>query len=89
MIASLSGFAQQMSALAPSIASGALSKQPQGRHRSRGSESYISKTNCVDISGSNVEGLTMNNGGTNNSGAGASFICYFLPTRSDHVEPNT
>ncbi|KAI9571811.1 hypothetical protein HD554DRAFT_2036698 [Boletus coccyginus] len=29
----------------------------------------VTKTNCVDINGSNVYGLTMNNGGTKNSGA--------------------
>ncbi|KAI9571807.1 hypothetical protein HD554DRAFT_1827133 [Boletus coccyginus] len=69
MIASLSGFAQQMGALASSVASDALSKQPPGRHRSRGGGSYVTKTNCVDISDSNVEGLTMNNGGANNSGS--------------------
>jgi len=44
-----------------------LTRQAQGRQRLRCSDDY--KTNCVDINGSNVDGLTLNNGGTNNSGA--------------------
>ncbi|KAN0091541.1 hypothetical protein V8E55_005107 [Tylopilus felleus] len=48
-------------AFTPSITS-------QGRHRQKGSH-YVSKTNCVEISDSTVEGMTINNGGSKNSGA--------------------
>ena len=73
MIASISQFAQQISTLASSIATESLSTQAPGRRGSRRS-GYVTttKTNCVDITDSNVDGLTLNNGGTNNSGAGAS-----------------
>ncbi|KAN0091528.1 hypothetical protein V8E55_005094 [Tylopilus felleus] len=40
----------------------------QGRHRQKGSH-YVSKTNCVEISDSTVEGITINHGGSKNSGA--------------------
>lgn len=73
MIASISQFAQQISTLASSIATESLSTQAPGRRGSRRS-GYVTttKTNCVDITDSNVDGLTLNNGGTNNSGAGMS-----------------
>lgn len=73
MIASISQFAQQISTLASSIATESLSTQAPGRRGSRRS-GYVTttKTNCVDITDSNVDGLTLNNGGTNNSGAGTS-----------------
>ena len=47
----------------------------QGRQRQKGTN-YVTKTNCVDISGSTVgEGMTINNGGSKNSGAGACLFC--------------
>lgn len=69
IISSITEFAQQMNTFASSMA-----KQAQGRQRLRCSDEYVTKTNCVDINGSNVDGLTLNNGGSNNSGAGVSFV---------------
>jgi hypothetical protein len=87
MISSLSRLAQNMNTLASSIVTEGLSRQAPGRQRLRCNDDYGTKTNCVDINGSNVDGLTLNNGGTNNSGAGTSFFCafsrFFLT-----VEPN-
>ncbi|KAN0091520.1 hypothetical protein V8E55_005086 [Tylopilus felleus] len=58
----ISNLAQDMTTLASSMAC-------QGRQRQKGTN-YVTKTNCVDISGSTVgEGMTINNGGSKNSGA--------------------
>ncbi|KAF8554753.1 hypothetical protein OG21DRAFT_1508497 [Imleria badia] len=65
-IASITQFAQRMA----SMATEGLSTQAPGRQGVRRS-GYVTttKTNCIDINDSNVDGLTLNNGGTNNSGA--------------------
>ena len=78
MISSISRLAQHVNTFASSIVTESLSRQGQGRQRLRCSDDYVTKTNCVDINGSNVDGLTLNNGGTNNSGAGAAFFALFL-----------
>ena len=69
---SLTDFAQQMSTLGSSMA-----KQAHGQQGLRYSDGLIGKTNCVNIKGSNVDGLTVNNGGRNNSGAGVSTAIAF------------
>ncbi|KAG9309313.1 hypothetical protein JVU11DRAFT_10801 [Chiua virens] len=46
-----------------------LPKQVHGQQGRRFSDHHFTKTNCVDMIDSNVVGLTMNNGGTKNSGA--------------------
>ena len=68
-----SAIAQQLASSVP-VVTGDLSNQSQGRHGPRGS---VTKTNCVDINGSNANGLTISNGGVGNSGSGASFFCRF------------
>lgn len=86
MISSISEFTQQINQFVSSIGKDALSRQAQGRRGLRCSEDYVTKTNCVDIHGSNVDGVTLNNGGCNNSGAGASLSLSFVPILT--VEPN-
>ncbi|KAG9309274.1 hypothetical protein JVU11DRAFT_10758 [Chiua virens] len=57
-------------AMLPSIASFPQEPETYGWQGIRANEDYTSKTNCVDIrGGSIVEGMTINNGGSNNSGA--------------------
>ena len=52
-----------------------LARQAQEWAKPGYSDDYVAKTNCVEISGGgNVDGLTLNNGGTNNSGAGVSSV---------------
>jgi hypothetical protein len=77
MISSLSKFAQDMTAFASSIVAENQSRQPKGRQRPGSHVGYVTMHNCVDINGSNIDGLTMNNGGSYNSGAGASFLALF------------
>ena len=66
-MASMSKFAQDMNAFAASITRD-LSRQTRG----------VRCSDSVIISNSNVDGMTVNNGGTNNSGAGVSFFALFL-----------
>ena len=73
----ISRLARQVNTLASSIVTDGLPRQAKGWQKIRRSNDYVTKTNCVDINGSNVDGLTLNNGGTNNSGAGASLFRAF------------
>ena len=51
-------------------------RQAREREKHRYSDDYVAETNFVNITGggTSVDGLTLNNGGTNNSGAGVSFV---------------
>lgn len=69
---SISEFTQQINKLVSSIVKDDMVRQAQWRRGLRCSEDFVTKTNCVDINGSNVDGVTLNNGGYQNSGAGAS-----------------
>ena len=71
--AGMARFAQGMKTFAASMTRD-LSRQTRG---ARCSDSVI-MSNCVGITNSNVDGITVNNGGTNNSGAGVSFFALFL-----------
>lgn len=71
-MSSISELTQQAHKIAASVVKESLSRQAQGRRGLRCSEDFVTKTNCVDINGSNVDGLTLNNGGSHNSGSGAS-----------------
>lgn len=78
MISSIDSLAQQLTSLASSITKEAHKQQRLGRSAS-------TRTNCVEITGSTVEGLTMNNNAHNCSGAGASccLLCRCPPHVSD------
>ena len=68
-MSSLSKLAEHVNTLTSSVVTESLSGQSQGRRRQRGIDS-VSKINCLEIIGSTVDGVTLNNGGTKNSGAG-------------------
>lgn len=87
VVSALSKLAQDMSTFASSMTTEGLSRQGHGRQGSRRND-YVTMTNCVSLNGSNVDGLTVNNGGKNNSGAGASFFAGFFPWLILTVEPD-
>ena len=55
-----------------------MGRQAYGQQGSRNGDDDIFKTNCVDINSSSVTGLTLNNGGTQNSGAGVYSVSLLI-----------
>ncbi|KAI9571808.1 hypothetical protein HD554DRAFT_1827253 [Boletus coccyginus] len=68
----------------PPRSTGGFSNQPHG-YRPRGSEGHTSETNCVHINNSNADGMTVNHGGLNNSGAVIHTTMMPTPCLPQHV----
>lgn len=77
MISSISELTQQVDKLVSSVINEDLSRQARGRRKL-----YDTKVNCLDFNNSNADGVTMNIGGSKNSGSGASLLLSLL-TLSD------
>ncbi|KAG9309307.1 hypothetical protein JVU11DRAFT_10795 [Chiua virens] len=78
MLPSIASFPEEVSQLVSRLLRTYVG-QPDTYNRQglRANEDYVSRTNCMEIRGSTVEGLTLNNGGANNSGAGTFFFVSF------------